>query len=116
MKRLIDYLSTLPVTQGARAGEALTVLPWQRKFVAGAFAPGRTTSALSVARGNGKTVLTAGIACAALDGPLLVPRGETVIVASSFAQACIAFSHVEHFLGSKLRDRKRNINFGRPGS
>ena len=104
---LETYLSELTVTQGRRAGELLTVLPWQRKFVAGAFAPGRTTAALSVARGNGKTVLVAGIACAALDGPLAVPRGETIIVASSFAQACIAFDHVCHFLGAKLRDRKR---------
>ena len=32
--------------------------------------------------GTGKTVLVAGIACAALDGPLAVPRGETIIVAS----------------------------------
>ena len=104
---LTDYLDTLTVTQGRRAGEGLTVLPWQRKFVAGAFAAGRTTAALSVARGNGKTVLVAGIACAALDGPLMVPRGETIIVASSFAQACIAFDHVVAFMGDKLRDRKR---------
>ena len=73
---LTDYLAGLTVTQGRRAGEPLTVLPWQRKFVAGAFKPGRTTAALSVARGNGKTVLVAGIACAALDGPLMVPRAR----------------------------------------
>ena len=73
----------------------------------GAFAPGAGTAALSVARGNGKTALVAGVAAAALDGPLVVPRGETVIVASSFAQACIAFDHVVAFMGSKLRDRKR---------
>ena len=104
---LIDHLGTLTVSQGRHAGEPLTVLSWQRKFVAGAFAPGRTTAALSVARGNGKTVLVAGIAAAALDGPLAVPRGETVIVASSFAQACIAFDHFCHFMGDALRDRRR---------
>ena len=101
------YLETLTITQGRRAGELLSVLPWQRRFVRGAFAPGAGTAALSVARGNGKTVLVAGIAAAALDGPLAVPRGETIIVASSFAQACIAFDHVCHFLGDKLRDRRR---------
>ena len=42
-----------------------------------------TTAALSVARANGKTALTAGIAAATLDGPLVVPRGETVIVAGT---------------------------------
>ena len=107
MTDLETYLAGLTVTQGRRAGEALAVLPWQARFVAGAFAPGRTTAALSVARGNGKTVLVAGIACAALDGPLAVPRGETIIVASSFAQACIAFDHVVAFMGDKLRDRTR---------
>ena len=53
MSRLIEYLETLTVSQGRRAGEALTVLPWQSRFVAGAFEPGRTTAALSVARGAG---------------------------------------------------------------
>ena len=53
MSRLTDYLETLTVSQGRRAGEALTVLPWQSRFVAGAFEPGRTTAALSVARGAG---------------------------------------------------------------
>ena len=107
MSRLIEYLQTLTVSQGRRAGEALAVLRWQRKFVAGAFAPGRTTAALSVARGNGKSTLVAGIAAAALDGPLAVPRGETIIVASSFMQATICFDHVCHFMGAKLRDRRR---------
>ena len=91
MSHLTDFLETLIVSQGRRAGETLTVLPWQRRFVAGAFALGCTTAALSVGRGNGKSTLVAGIAAAALDGPLAVPRGETIIVASSFAQACIAF-------------------------
>ena len=107
MRRLTDFLETLTVTQGRRAGEAFKVLPWQARFVDGAFAPGAGTAALSVARGNGKTALVAGIAAAALDGPLAVPRGETVIVASSFAQATIAFDHVVAFMGAKLRDRKR---------
>ena len=47
------YLSGLTITQGRRAGEGLTVLPWQRRFVRGAFAPGAGTAALSVARGAG---------------------------------------------------------------
>ena len=41
------------------------------------------------------------------DGPLAVARGETVIVASSFEQARIAFEHVIAFMGEKLRDRSR---------
>ena len=105
--KLIEYLSELTVTQGRRSGESLVVLPWQRRFVRGAFAPGAATAALSVARGNGKTALLSAVACATLDGPLMVPRGETVIVASSFMQATIAFEHTVAFLGDKLKDRRR---------
>lgn len=65
------------------------------------------SAALSVGRGNGKTALLSGIAAATLDGPLAVSRGETVIVASSFEQARIAFEHVVAFLGEKLDDKQR---------
>lgn len=101
------YVEGLTVTQGAGAGEPFRLLPWERRFLRGALAPGRLSAALSVARGNGKSTFTAGIACAALDGPLAVPRGEVVIVASSLAQARIGFEHALGFMGSKLRDRGR---------
>ena len=104
---LETYLAGLTVTQGRRAGERFKVLPWQRRFIRGAFAPGAGVAALSVGRGNGKTALVAGIACAALEGPLAVPRAETVIVASSFSQACIAFSHVIAFMGDRAKDRDK---------
>ena len=105
--KTIRYLGTLTVTQGRRAGDPLTVLPWQARFVRGAFARGVQSAALSVARGNGKTALLSGIAAATLDGPLMVPRGETVIVASSFGQARIAFDHVRAFMAEQLKDRHR---------
>ena len=107
VKSLTDYLSGLTVSQGRLAGQAFAVLPWQRRFVRGAFAPGIQAAALSIGRGNGKTTLLAGIAAATLDGPLAVPRGETVIVASSFEQARIAFEHVLAFMDDKLKDRER---------
>ena len=106
MTPLERYLSSLMITQGRRAGELFKLLPWQRRFVAGAFADGVQSAALSVARGNGKTSFLSGVACAALDGPLAVPRGETIIVASSFSQARIAFDHVKAFLSDKLADRQ----------
>ncbi|MCY4394981.1 MAG: hypothetical protein OXC10_07600 [Rhodospirillaceae bacterium] len=104
---LIAYLSGLAVSQGRLAGQPFTVLPWQARFVRGAFRPGAQSAALSVARANGKTALLSGIAAATLDGPLAVPRGETVIVASSFEQARIAFEHVVAFMGAKLADKDR---------
>ena len=104
---LIDYLAELKVSQGRRAGEPFKVLRWQGRFIRGTFAPGVQSAALSVGRGNGKTALLSGIAAATLDGPLAVPRGETVIVASSFEQARIAFEHVIAFMGDKLADKGR---------
>ena len=92
MRELHSYLAGLTVTQGRLAGQPFAVLPWQRRFVRGAFAPAVSTAGLTIGRGNGKSTLLAGIAAATLDGPLAVPRGETVIVASSFEQAQNLFS------------------------
>ena len=110
-RSIVDYLEGLTVSQGRLAGESFRVLPWESRFIRGAFRPDVTTAALSVARANGKTSLTAGIAAATLDGPLVVPRGETVIVASSFEQARIAFEHVRAFMEPTLAgDRKRRVS------
>ena len=109
MKALLEYLGMLAVTQGRLAGQPFSALRWQRRFVRGAFAGGVQSAALSVARGNGKTALLSGIAAATLDGPLAVPRGETVIVASSFEQARIAFEHVLSFMGDTLQGARWRI-------
>ena len=52
--------------------------------------------------GTGKRRYLSGIACATLDGPLMVPRGETLVVASTFEQARIAFEHVVAFMGPRI--------------
>ena len=103
--RVLAGLGRLRVTQGAGAGEHLRVLPWQRRFLRGALVPGRFEAALSVARGNGKTTLVAAVAVAALCGPISRPRSETIIVASSFGQARIAFDHVLAFMAPGI-DRR----------
>ncbi|MCY4468373.1 MAG: terminase large subunit [Thiotrichales bacterium] len=100
---LTDYISGLTVTQGAGAGERIRVLPWQRRFLRGAFTV-EGDAALSIARGNGKSTLVAAIACAVVDGPLRQPRAEVVCVASSFAQGRIIFEHVRAFLEATGRD------------
>ena len=103
MRSLIRYLESLTVTQGEGAGEPIRLLPWQRRFVRGAFAI-EGDSALSVGRGNGKTTLVSGIAAAALDGPLAQARADTVVVASSFQQARIAYEHTVAFLAARGHD------------
>ena len=101
-RKLIKYLESLTISQGPRAGEGMKVLPWQKRFIKGFL--NNQVSALSVGRGNGKTTLLAGIAAAALNGPLAKPRGECLLVAGSFSQAKTAFDHVLNFLPS---DNKR---------
>ena len=103
---IIEYISELSITQGRRAGERFQILPWQRRFIRGAFSVSGD-SALSIARANGKSTLIAGIAAAALDGPLAEPNAETVCVASSFEQGRIIFRHVLQFLDAKIESDKR---------
>ena len=101
-------MAGLTVTQGAGIGQPLQLFPWERRFFRGMLRDGVEESALSVSRGNGKTTVVAALACAALDGPLATPRGETVVVASSFDQARIAFEHCLAFLADKIdSDRQR---------
>ena len=106
---LIEYIRGLTITQGRRAGEPFKLLPWQSRFLRSAFSvPGDCS--LTVARGNGKSTLIAGVACAALDGPLQARRADVVCVASSFTQGRVIYESVVAALrarGEDLEDRKR---------
>ena len=99
---LIRYLEGLKVGQGRLAGQPFTVLPWQARFLRGAHRAGVFEAALTMARGGGKSTFTAGVALAALEGPLAAPGAEVVIVAASLAQARIIFRHVVRFIGEDV--------------
>ena len=111
---IIQLLAQLRVSQGARTGEFLKILPWQKKLIRGIV--GSRTSAISVARGNGKTSVCAGLAIAALIGPLRQRRGETIVAASSHAQATLAHEHVLAFLARLIEKHPRRFRIvcGRP--
>ena len=96
------YVRGLTIGQGRHAGEPFEVLRWQGRFLRGALADGVSESALSLARGGGKSTFTAALACAALDGPLSEPAGEVLIVASSHEQGQIVYRHVLRFLAPKI--------------
>ena len=107
-RRLADYLGGLTLAGGDHDGERLTLLPWERRFLAGVWGRGKGGAAgLSVGRGNGKSALVAAIACAVVDpaGPLHRRRGEVAIVASSFGQAKIVYEDCRVFLEDLLRDK-----------
>ena len=97
MSELVRFVEALPISQGAGAGELFRVMPWQRRFLR-RLELERGDLALSMGRGGGKTTFAAAIGCAALWGPLAQPRGETVIVASAFAQARVSFEHLVEML------------------
>ena len=96
--RLERFAAGLLVPEGPLAGEALTVLPWERDLFRLFDTPGDV--AVSMARANGKTAAASTLACAAVDpaGPLWQRRGLCVIVAAGFKQAGIAFGDVLAFL------------------
>ena len=106
---LVGWLGGLVLSGGDLHGERMTVWPWEGRFVRGVF--GRAgDGALSIARGNGKSGLVAGIASGVVDpeGPLHGPRAEVVCVASSFQQSRIIFEDVLGFMGQRhdLEDRR----------
>ena len=107
---LIAYLAGLTLAGGDHDGEPFTVLPWERRFIRGAFGQ-PAHAALSVARGNGKTAVVAGLAAAVVDpsGPLTGNRRECVCVASSFDQGKLIFEDVLSFLRERydVSNRKR---------
>ena len=102
-----NWLERLTVTQGPRAGERFELLPWQRRFLRGAFRSGVQRSAVTCGRGNGKSGLVAALATLYLGGPLAQPRGEVVVLASSFGQARAAIGEqVLWFLGGVEKVRE----------
>ena len=101
--KIADYIGCLTIGQGRYAGQPFQLLSWQLRFLSGAFRQPRD-AALSMGRGNGKSTFTASIAAAAVDvdGPLVEPMAETLIVASSFDQGLVNFRHLLHFLQPSL--------------
>ena len=113
--RIIDYIGTLILVGGDKDGDSFTVLPWERRFIRGAW-KGPGDSALSVGRGNGKSALVAALASAVVDpaGPLGGRRREVICVAASFEQSRIIFEDVLAFLSERYdlgrKDRWRLLN------
>lgn len=104
LERVIAFLEDLPVTQGALAGTKLMIRPWQREFLAAVYAESESglrpvrTAVLSIARKNGKTQLTAGLALCHLLGPEAEPRGEVYAAANDREQAGKTFAEMAAIL------------------
>lgn len=102
--RVRAYIRGLEVGQGDFAGEPFRVLPWESRFLTGALAPGVQESALTVARGAGKSTLTAAVATAFLDGGgIAAPASEITVVGATLVQSRKVFKHVVRFLEASGR-------------
>ena len=92
-KKLIASLESAPIGDGDLIGQSFRCLPYQRRFLRGAFRPGVLRAGCSLARGGGKTGLASALALDSIRpaGALHKPGGETIVIASSFQQARLTF-------------------------
>ena len=80
----------------------MVLLPHQRDFVERVYADGDVVrlAISSIARGNGKTGLAAGLVLAHMIGPEAEPRGEIYSAACNTKQAAIVFAEVEAIIAA----------------
>lgn len=97
----IAFFKRLKVPEGKLAGRPVKLAKYQKRFIAGALAPGIMVGCLSIGRGNAKTSLAAGIALAELMGELSQqPKREIILAARNRDQAAVAFQFVLGFLAT----------------
>jgi phage terminase large subunit-like protein len=95
-ERVLAFLRTLPIVQGLKAGERMELIEAQEQFVRGTYAEREgerriRLAALSMARGNGKSGLLAGLSLAHLLGPMSEPHGECYAAALDREQAGVLY-------------------------
>lgn len=101
-ERVIAFLQYLPITKGMLRGKKMRLLPHQRELVERIYAEGVSVrlAISSVARGNGKTGLIAGLVCCHMFGPEAEPRGEIYSAACNTKQAALVFAEVEAIINA----------------
>lgn len=108
------FLKTLQIPEGPKAGQPLTLAPFQETFVNGALAADINVACLSIGRGNAKTALSAGIALGSLIGVWdKQPRREILLAARSRDQAAIAWNFVSGFAQSLPEEERAKLVFRR---
>lgn len=104
-ERVLAFLRSLPIVSGIKAGERMELLEFQERFVRGVYGEtdgGRQVrlAALSVARGNGKSALLAGLSLAHLLGPMSEPYGECYSAALDREQAGVLYRMTRAYIES----------------
>ncbi len=100
-QRVIAFIESLPITKGFGAGERIRLDPFQVEWIEGIYRDDECgdravrTGLLSVARGNGKTVLCAALCLAHLVGPECEPRGECYSAGATRDQSALVYAEME---------------------
>jgi phage terminase large subunit-like protein len=100
VERVVAFLEDLPITAGKLAGSKMKIRPWQREFLEAVYredADGNRpvrTAILSLARKQGKTAISAGLALCHLLGPEAEPRGECYAAANDRFQSGKMFAEM----------------------
>ena len=100
-ERVIAFVESMPITKGYGAGENVKLLPFQREWIEAVYATDADgnrrvrTGLMSVARGQGKTVLAAMLTLCHLCGPEAEQRGECYSAAATKEQAGLIFAEME---------------------
>tara|TARA_Y100001933_G_scaffold114883_2_gene114926 strand:- start:5640 stop:7154 length:1515 start_codon:yes stop_codon:yes gene_type:complete len=95
--KAIQFLETLRIPTGPLAGRPVRLAKFQKRFIRGALKRDTSIAALSVARGGGKTMLSAGLALGHLIGAYgrAEPQREVLVGAVNADQAGIAMKYAQ---------------------
>lgn len=104
-EKVLAFLRSLPIVSGLKAGSKMELADFQEQFVRSVYGPvddeGRREvrlALLSVARGNGKSALLAGLSLAHLLGPMAEPHGECYAAALDREQAGVLYRMVRSYI------------------
>lgn len=112
--KAIQFIQSLRIPEGPKAGNAVKLAPFQKEFVKGALDEAVNIAVLSVGRGNAKTALSSGIALGSLLGIWDdQPKREVLIAARTRDQARIAWQFVAGFAASLPEEIQAQLIFRR---
>jgi phage terminase large subunit-like protein len=112
--RAVKFMEKLEVPTGPMAGKKLRLAPYQKAFLSGSLADGISGAALSVARGGGKSALTAGIALGHLLGEIDPQvRRECLAAARTRDQGRIVYDYVQGLARSLPASKQKLLTWRR---
>jgi phage terminase large subunit-like protein len=108
------FLQSLVIPEGPKAGQKLKLAPFQKAFVNGALASDVDVAVLSVARGNAKTALSAGLALGAMIGKWdRQPRRDVILAGRTRDQARVAWDFAAAFCRTLPDELQMQLRFRR---